>query len=150
MKRFAWPLQRLLDVKKKQEDATQMELVALMEQSAAIRGRMMMQKMRLQNLLRNLGCLEPGQRFGQQQQFMQHVHFEDKKIQKLNEELSHVEKKRHEKTEQTMKLRKFRKGLERLRAKALSEYHLEINREEQKLLDDNTHVSFARKRMAAQ
>jgi len=145
VKRFVWPLQRLLNVKKKQEDATQMELVALMEQGAAIRGRIMMQKMRLQNLLRDLKSMEPGRRLGQQQQFMRHVDVEDKKIQKLNKELTQVEKKRREKTEQTMRLRKFRKGLERLRAKALTEYHLEINRAEQKLLDENTHVAFARK-----
>lgn len=149
MKRFTWPLQRLLDVKKKQENVAQMELIALMEQSTAIRGRIMMQKMLLQNLLRDLKNTKPNKRLGQQQEFMQHVHVEDMKIQKLNEELDCVEKQQHKKREQMMNLRKFRKGLERLRIKALSEYHVEMNREEQKLLDDNTHVTFARKCLTA-
>lgn len=147
MKKFIWPLQRLLDVKKKQEDATQTELVALLEQSTAIRGRIMMQKILIRNLLRNLQNVNPEQRLEQQNMFMQHIHIEDMKIDELNKELKSIEIKRREKMEQRMSLRKFRKGLERLRDKALSEYHLHMNREEQKLLDESTHITFSRKHL---
>ena len=50
----------------------------------------------------------------------------------------------HEKREEIMKLQKFRKALERLRDKALSDYHVQINRHEQKELDDNIHSARAR------
>lgn len=46
MKNFNWPLQRLLDVKGKQEHAMRAELAAITEQSAALRSRIMMEKNR--------------------------------------------------------------------------------------------------------
>lgn len=145
MKKFIWPLQRLLDIKTKQESAVQAELIGLMEQSTAVRGRILMCKMMLQNRLRELKNTEASQRLEMQRAFMQYVHIEDAKIDALNKELNSLEQKRNQKTEQMMELRKLRKGLERLQAKAQAEYHFEMNREEQKLLDESTHVRFARK-----
>jgi hypothetical protein len=45
VKKFIWPLQRLLDIKVKQEDFARIELVTITEKIVIIRGQIMMQKM---------------------------------------------------------------------------------------------------------
>jgi flagellar export protein FliJ len=140
VKKFAWPYQRLLEVKDKQEKALRSELVSLTEETVAVHGHIMMLNMMLRNML---GDLKAGKgsktRIGQQAEFMRHVHVKDAQIQKLQSELVRIEQKRDAKREEIMKLQKFRKGLERLRGKALDDYRLQINRYEQKELDDNIH-----------
>ncbi|MHC5172844.1 MAG: hypothetical protein ACYSPJ_03665 [Planctomycetota bacterium] len=59
MKKFIWPLQRLLDIKVKQEDFARIELVTITEKIVIIRGQIMMQKMVLRNLFSELNQLDP-------------------------------------------------------------------------------------------
>jgi len=145
MKKFIWPLQRLLDIKEKQEDFARIELVTITEQMVIIRGQIMMQKTILRNVFSELNQLEPQQRPQQQRECMEYAHVIDTKIETLGQALEQAEQKRKKKIEEVVKLRKFRKGLERLRAKALVDYHEQINREEQKQLDENITTTFARK-----
>jgi flagellar biosynthesis chaperone FliJ len=51
--------------------------------------------------------------------------------------------------QELLTLRKFRKGLERLRARAVEDYQGLVNRQEQRQLDENTSTMYAR-RTAAQ
>ncbi len=145
MKKFIWPLQRLLDIKEKQEDFARIELVTITEQIVIIRGQIMMQKTILRSVFGELNQLEPQQRPQQQRECMEYAHVIDAKIETLGQALEQAEQKRKKKIEEVVKLRKFRKGLERLRAKALVDYHEQINREEQKQLDENITTTFARK-----
>ncbi len=149
MKKFIWPLQRLLDVKGKQEHALRAELAALTEQSAALRSRIMMEKIVLRNLLDELNGLAPQQRMQRQPEFMQYVHVKDALLKDLGRQLEEAEKRRHQKMQDLLALRKFRKGLERLRQRALEDFICRLNRQEQNLSDENTCTVIAR-RMAAQ
>ena len=145
MKKFIWPLQRLLDVKEKQEDAKRVELASLTQQAAAIRGRIMMLKMMLKAMLSDLKQLDPQIRMQKQQDFMNYVPVKDAEIENFKKQLQDVEEKRKQKLEEMMELRKFRKGLEKLREKAREEYQNQMSHQQQNELDDNTNASFARK-----
>jgi hypothetical protein len=68
VKKFIWPLQRLLDIKVKQEDFARIELVTITEQIVIIRGQIMMQKMVLRNLFSELNQLDPQQRTQRQRE----------------------------------------------------------------------------------
>ena len=145
MKKFIWPLQRLLDIKEKQEDFARIELVTITEQIVIVRGQIMMQKTILRGVFSELNQLEPQQRTQRQRECMEYAHVTDAKIKTLHQTLEQTEQKRKKKIEEVVKLRKFRKGLERLRAKALVGYREQVNQEEQKQLDESITTTFARK-----
>jgi flagellar export protein FliJ len=145
VKKFRWPLQRLLDVKEKQENFARIELVAITEQIVVIRGQIMMQKTLLRNLFSELNQLDPQQRTPAQRECMEYAHVTDAKIKTLNQSLEQAEQKRKMKVEEIITLRKLRKGLDRLRAKALICYREQVNQAEQKELDESITTTFARK-----
>jgi flagellar export protein FliJ len=145
MKKFTWRLQRLLDVRQKQEDALRAELIGLVEQSAALRGRILMEKAMLRSRLSELRQTASESRLRRQQDFMACVSVVDARIASLQSDLNKLEQKRKEKTEAIMAVRKFRKSLERLKAQALNDYDRALNSEEQKNQDERSNAAFARK-----
>jgi flagellar export protein FliJ len=145
MKKFRWRLQRLLDVRHKQEDAVRAELTELTEQTATMRGRILMEKAMLRSRLADLRHTQAGDRLRQQQAFMQCVAVVDSRIAALQYELNALEQKRSEKIEAIMGIRKFRKALERLRAQARDTHYHEQHRDEQNDQDEGTNAAFSRK-----
>ena len=145
MKKFRWRLQRLLDVRQKQEDAMRAELIGLTEQTATLRGRILMEKAMLRSRLADLRHTPANDRLRQQQAFMQCVSVVDSRIASFQSELNALEQKRSEKIEAIMDIRKFRKSLERLRAQARDAHYNEQHRDEQNSQDEGTNAAFARK-----
>lgn len=149
MKRFEWRLQRLLDIKVKQEDAKRAELVSVTEQAVAMRGQIMMKKAMLRQILAELGGLGFRQRLMEQEIFLRHAHVFDRKIKELNDKLEELQKVRKIRIAEMLEIRKFRKGLEKLRVNAEAEFMSEQYKREQDELDDNTSIRYARKVMHA-
>ena len=145
MKKFVWRLQRLLDIKIKQEVAKRGELVAVTEQAVAVRSQIMVQRAALRKMLAELSQKKAKQRLSEQEFFLKYAHVSDEAIKKLEEELAELEKVRQAKIKEIMKIRRYRKGLERLRAAARAEFLKEEQRNEQKESDAKSTVSFARK-----
>lgn len=145
MKKFVWRLQRLLDIKIKQEDSKRAELVAVTERAVAVRGRIMLKKAELRQMLAELSGLEFRQRVTEQELFLKHAHVFDRKIKELKDKLVELEKLRRVKIEEIFVIRKFRKGLEKLRVKAESEFMSDQYKREQDEFDDYTSIRHARK-----
>ncbi|MHC5061164.1 MAG: hypothetical protein ACYTFK_08785 [Planctomycetota bacterium] len=145
MRRFVWRLQRLLDIKIKQEDAKRGELVAVTEQALAVRSAIMVRKAALRKLLSDLSEKQGRDRLSEQELVLKYIHVSEFEIKNLEFRLLELEKKRQEKLQEIMKIRKFRKGLERLRANSKAEFVKEQEWLEQKDLDDKSTMSFARK-----
>lgn len=145
MKKFAWRLQRLLDIKIKQEGAKRGELVAITEQTVAVRSQIMVRRAALRKMLAELSQKKAKQRLSEQEFFLRYAHVSDEEIKKLEEKLAELEKVRQAKIKEIMKIRRYRKGLEKLRAEARAEFQKEEQRYEQKESDAKTTVSFARK-----
>ena len=76
--------------------------------------------------------------------FLQLAHVVDRKITELEEQLAKVEELRQEKMQEVMEIRKFRKGLEKIRENDKVEFVKEQERLEQIDLDDKTSVRYAR------
>lgn len=146
MNKFRWRLQRLLDVRQKQENTLRGELVALTEQTSALRGRILMEKAMLRSRLAELRRRDADSRLRLQQAFMQDVAAVDQRIASLTLELNAAEQKRQEKVDAVMAVRKFRKALERLKAQARQAYDRQLHQEEQKEQDDNSNAAFVRSR----
>ena len=120
MKKFVWRLQRLLEIKLKQEQVLRGELVALTEQSVAVRGHIMVLKTSIRSQLMELKTLPADERMEAQAFYLEYVPVQDAKIRLLQDQWNELESKRREKLKELLKTQKFRKGLERLRSRGIN------------------------------
>jgi len=143
MKRFVWRLQKVLDVKTKQEELRRTELFRLTEQLAQRRGALLLCRRALQDIMRGIGRGRTPERLAAQEFFLRHAAASDKRIRQLEDEIAVLEARQKEKTAELLALRKSKEGLERLRAEAKERFIREQEKLEQKEMDDRTTMAFA-------
>ena len=144
MRRFVWRLQRVLDVKTKEEQLKRTELFRLTEHLAARRGELLMRRRILQNLLEDIRQDQSRERWSTQEFFLRRAAVDDERIRKLKEEIAALEIRHKEKTAEVLAVRRFKEGLEKLRTQAKEDYIRDEERLEQKESDERTAVTFAR------
>lgn len=145
MKRFVWRLQRVLDVKLKQEEIKRIELFRLTEELAEKRGELLMCQQILQEIIDSIARDGSSQRLTTQEFFLKQAATNDERIRTIKGEIAGLEVRQKEKTAELLALRRSREGLERLRAQAREEFIREQDKLEQKELDDRSTAAFARK-----
>lgn len=101
----------------------------------------------MREMLRDLGRKKARERLAPQALFIRHAQFSEDQIKELERELAEIEKLRQQKISEILEIRKFRKGLEKLHAKAKTEFDEKQQKIEQNDLDDKTSTSYARKMM---
>jgi len=144
MKRFVWRLQKVLDVKAKEEQLKRTELFRLTEQWAAKRGELLLRQRILQDLAAEVKREDPTTRLQAQECFLRHTAADDEQIRRLQEEIAGLEVRQREKMAEVLAVRRFREGLEKLREQAKEEYIAQQEKLEQKELDERTIIAFAR------
>ena len=145
MRRFVWRLQRVLDIRTKEEQKARTELLKLTEQLAQTRSELLAWRKILEELINGLTVENPKKRLGKQEFFMRYSAESDERIKKLEERVKELELKQKEKIAEVMKLRKFKEGLEKLRTEAKIQFIKEQEKLEQRQLDEGATVSFVRK-----
>ena len=150
MKRFVWRLQRILDIKTKKEQKMRSELLELTEKLAETRGVLLTQQMILKEIMAGLAGENPKKRLGRQEFFLKFSGTSDERIEKLKEKMSALESQQREKIAELLKVRRFKEGLERLRAEAKTQFIKEQEKLEQKELDEMALVSFSRNMILAE
>ena len=148
MKRFVWRLQRVLDVKTKQEQVKRIELFRLTEELAGKRSELLMRRRILQDVIRDVAKTGSPTRVSAQEFCLRHAATNDEQIRRLRGEIAELEARQKEKTVELLAIRRAREGLERLRAEARERFLRECDRLEQKDLDDKTTSAFARREPA--
>ncbi len=144
MKRFVWRLQKVLDVKTKEEQLRRTELFQIVEQLAARRGELLLRQRILQDLMAEIQSRESPQRLNAQEFFLRHAATDDAEMRHLREEIAALEIRHKEKTAEVLAVRRFKEGLEKLRTQAKEEYMREQEKLEQKEQDERTTIAFAR------
>ena len=144
MKRFVWRLQRVLDIKTKEEQIKKTELLRLTEKLTQKRSELLIQKRILQEIIAALAGRDPRERLSEQELFLKHSTTTDELIRRLEEQVSRLEEQQRQKIAEVLKLRRFREGLEKLREKAKAEFIEEQEKLEQKELDEMATIRFAR------
>ena len=144
MKPFAWRLQKVLDVKAKEEQARQIELFRLTERLAEKRSELLMCQRVLHEIMTQIKKNKPPQRLGAQEFFLKHAATNDERMAGLRNEIAELETRQKEKTSELLAARRFKEGLERLRAEAKERFIKEQEKLEQKEMDDRTPMVFAR------
>jgi len=145
MKKFVWRLQRVLDIKKKEEQAKRTELFQLTERLAQTRGKLLRQQQILREIIRNIAERRADERLSEQEFLLRHSTTNDDQIKRLKNELSVLESKQKQKIAEVLKIRQFKEGLEKLQATAKKEFIKEQEKLEQKDLDEGATVTYARK-----
>jgi flagellar FliJ protein len=145
MRRFVWRLQRVLDIRTKEEQKARTELLKLTEKLAQTRGELLAWRKMIEELINSIAIEDPEKRLGKQEFFMRYSAESDERIKKLEERVRELESKQKEKIAEVMRLRKFKEGLEKLRAEAKIQFIKEQEKLEQRQLDDGATVSFVRK-----
>lgn len=144
MRRFAWRLQRVLDVKAKQEQIKTQELFVITEKLAQTRSSLLAQQQILRDILDSIANEDPKERLGKQEFFLRNSSATDEQIKKLKASIRELEVKQKEKVAEVLKLRRFKESLERLREQAQVKYIEEQEKLEQKQTDETATLSFAR------
>ena len=145
MKRFAWRLQRVLEIKIKEEQIKRAELLELTEKLAQARGELLMLKRILEDIISGLSDEVPRKRLSKQEFFLKYSAINDEQIKKLENKVSKLESQQRGKIAEVLKARRFKEGLERLRAEAKVRFIKEQEKLEQKELDEGAVMGFARK-----
>lgn len=145
MKRFVWRLQRVLDIKKKEEQKKRAELLELTEKVAQTRGELLTQQKILEDIINALTGENPKKRLSKQEFFLRYSAMSDEQIKKLKNNLSELESQQREKIAEVLRIRRFKEGLEKLRIEAKIQFIKEQEKLEQKQLDEGATVSFVRK-----
>ena len=145
MKRFAWRLQHVLDIRTREEQTKRSELLKLTEKLAEARRELLMQQRVLEDIIDGLAEKNPKKRLSEQEFFLRYSVTIDERIKKLKNKVSELESQQREKIAEVLKVRRFKEGLERLRAEAKSRFIKEQEKLEQKELDEGATIGFVRK-----
>ena len=149
MKRFHWPLQRLLDVTNQREQSQRAGLLGLSREIAQGRQQVMVHRMSIRRMILEVSELDVGRRMQRHPDFVRTTAAHEQRIERLEGELASLARQRTEKTEQLLKTRKSRETLDRLRADALSQHMREQTALEQKQFDESAHMTKARRLIEA-
>jgi len=145
MKRFVWRLQRVLEIKKKEEQKVRAELYELTEKLAQTRGELFRWQKMLENIIAGLTEENPKKRLGEQEFFLRYSATNDEQIRKLEDKKNGLESQQREKIAEVLKVKRFKEGLEKLRVEAKVQFIKEQEKLEQKELDEGATISFVRK-----
>ena len=145
MKRFHWPLQRLLDVTLQRESAARAALLALAQAIAAKREAIASEQARMKALLEALAAEPFERRVVQQDTVMKAADRIDKHVRALEAHLATLLAERKDRMAALLALRSKRQTLENLRDEAYAKWRRQQELLEQKQLDEAASVAFARK-----
>lgn len=144
MKRFSWPLQRLLDVTAQREQALRGEIASLAAQAALVVADIRERRAQMTAMLADLGTLELQQRLARQEVLMRCAGAYEQQIDALHKRLTDLRAQRQQKMTQLLDVRSRRQTLEKLRDGAMDRWRAEYARWEQKQTDEAAAMAFAR------
>jgi len=147
MKRFVWRLQRVLDIKEKEEQTKRTELLELIKKVTQKRGELLTQQRILETIISDIASKDPQGRLSEQEFFLKYAATTNELMKKLKNKIAGLESQQREKVVELLRVRRFRESLEKLRAEAKMRYMKSVEKLEQKELDESATIGFARKTM---
>jgi flagellar biosynthesis chaperone FliJ len=146
VKRFAWRLQRVLDITDQRERALRAELFVLARRIREVREEIAWRQTMIRTLLAELAARPLAERLPEQAVILECSAAEQRIIRRLETRQRELDVERKAKTDQFLQVRGRRKTLERLREEARQEYLREEQKREQLQFDETAHIAFARGR----
>ena len=144
MKRFVWRLQRVLEIRAKEEQIKKAELLKLTQKLTERRSELLIQKRILNEIIVALAAMKPHKRLMEQELFLRYSTTTDDLISQLEKQIRQLEIEQNDKIAEVLKLKRLREGLEKLREQAKAKFVKEQEKLEQKELDEMAAIRFAR------
>jgi flagellar biosynthesis chaperone FliJ len=138
-------LQRVLEIKTKEEQTKKTELLKITEKLAQTRGQLLMQKRILEDIISDITGKNPQKRLGEQEFFLKCSATNDKQIKRFESHVTELESDQTKKIAELLRVKRFKEGLEKLREEAKRRFVKEQEKLEQKDLDEGATIGFARK-----
>ena len=145
MKRFVWRLQKVLDIRTKQEQLKRIELFQLVQKISHKRGELLICRKILRDLTAQIAQEQMPERLNDQALFLKYSVTNNERIERLKTEITELELQQRKKIAEVLAIKRFREGLEKLRAEAKMQFIREQEKLEQKELDERAAISFARR-----
>jgi flagellar export protein FliJ len=142
MKRFRWPLQRLLDVTRQRELAAQAHLGSVNAQIQRAGQAIARRKQVLKDLLRELGNQNVQERILRQGVWMACSPGQDRQIRQMLSHMQELQSKREKALEKLTEIRKGRMSYEKLREKAHEQWKKQVGKLQQQELDEAAAIRF--------
>lgn len=147
MKRFIWRLQRVLDIKIKEEQIKRTQLLEITQKLTQAQGELFMQKRILADTINSLSDEHPKKRLDRQELFLKCSAVNDELIRMLEKKVKEIEKQQKDKISEVLKVKQFRKSLERMREETKMQFIKDQEKIEQKDADEMSTMCFSRKIM---
>lgn len=148
MRQFVWRLQKVLDIKEKEEQVKRTELFELTQKLAETQGRLLDKRRILRDIILEVAGIKPEKRLVKQEFLLKYSAATDEQIKNLENEVRELQSSQKKKVAEVLKAKKFKEGLEKLRHEAKRRFITQQEKLEQKELDEGTTISFGRKRIA--
>jgi flagellar export protein FliJ len=146
MKRFVWRLQRVLDVRIKQEQVKRTELFRVTQELAQKRTELLLRQQTLQETLAGIGVENSSRRIGQQEMVLRYAATNDEQIRQVKDAICGLEVRQKEKLAELLAVRQAREALERLREDTRQRFMEEQEKLDQKESDERAVIAFSRNR----
>ena len=150
MKKFVWRAQKVLEVKKIEEQRKKNELLVITESLTNAVGLLIAKKALLKEMLEQLNAKDPIGNLQERQIFFRHSAVNDSAIEQLNCRIAELEKQQKEKIAEFLKIRQYSQGLEKLREQAKIKFYAEQEKVDQKQADEDTVMKYARVKVSSQ
>ena len=137
-------MQRVLDIKVTEERVKKEELLKLIEKLIQAQREVLEKKKVLENIIFDIAQKEFRSRLSEQELLLRYAATNNDLIKKLEHKTRCLESQQREKIAELSAVRKFKRSLEKLRAKAKTEFLKEQAKLEQKQLDEGATSAFAR------
>ncbi|MHC4131128.1 MAG: hypothetical protein ACYSSP_13505 [Planctomycetota bacterium] len=148
MRKFEWRLQRVLDIKKKEEQIKRAELLELTEKLASARSELLFQKKILENLITEINTQKNRERLKRQELFLKCSKTNNERIKVLEKKTSQLESQQKAKIAEVLKIKRYKEGLEKLREEAKIKFFKEAEKLEQRELDERATIRFVRNKLS--
>lgn len=145
MKRFHWPLQRLLTVTAQRERALKAEMLDLSRRMAIARQDIVHRQMVIRVSLERLGAAPLDERMRDQEMIMACSALHQRRIVRQQETLKTLEARRRGTSAEFVQARAKRQTLERMQGEARREHVRQELAIEQKQFDETAQMSFGRR-----
>lgn len=137
MKKFKWRLQRILEIKRKEEELKKNELLKVTEKIVSKQSRLLVEKAKLKRMAEEISEKQPKTRIRQQQLFIRYAQSSNEFIKKIKQEIARLEESKKQKIKEYRQIQKSKEGMEKLREKAKEKYLREQGKRLQKEMDEN-------------
>ncbi len=144
MKRFQWPLQRVLELTHQKERMLQARLFNFSQQIASVHRRIFHRRAATRAVLGELAQMSPSDRLGALSTLADCLGAEKKHLDKLESQLDALRRRRKETLDQFKRVRQSREALDKLRQRAFERYLRELARREQKQNDEISRLVYMR------